>query len=141
MTINIGTASEFRTRFENPIRRGRDAGGTDLEVQQAQEKLQELNQIVNRCIIRRTQALLTKYLPVKSRTSKTRNLSIQILTCLIDLVEQVICCKLMPLQIELYKKFVDTGISELGSSNGKFSQSALSVITSLKKLCNRKLIV
>ena len=62
----LGTASEFRTRFENPIRRGRDAGGTDKEVQEAQEKLQELNQIVNRCIIRRTQALLTKYLPVKS---------------------------------------------------------------------------
>jgi len=65
-----GTASEFRTRFENPIRRGRDAGGTDKEVQQAQEKLQELNQLVNRCIIRRTQALLTKYLPVKSRKKK-----------------------------------------------------------------------
>ena len=62
----VGTANEFRTRFENPIRRGRDAGGTDKEVQQAQEKLQELNQLVNRCIIRRTQALLTKYLPVKS---------------------------------------------------------------------------
>jgi DNA repair and recombination RAD54-like protein len=63
----LGTASEFRTRFENPIRRGRDAGGSDKEVQQAQEKLQELNQLVNRCIIRRTQALLTKYLPVKSK--------------------------------------------------------------------------
>jgi hypothetical protein len=46
----------------------------------------------------------------------------------------------MPLQVELYKKFVETGICELGSSSGKFSQSALSVITSLKKLCNRKLI-
>lgn len=66
MLFIIGTASEFRTRFENPIRRGRDAGGSDKEVQQAQEKLQELNQLVNRCIIRRTQALLTKYLPVKS---------------------------------------------------------------------------
>ena len=44
----------------------------------------------------------------------------------------------MPLQIDLYKKFVETGISELGVSNGKFSLSALSVITSLKKLCNRK---
>jgi SNF2 family DNA or RNA helicase len=61
----LGTANEFRTRFENPIRRGRDAGGTDNEVKQAQEKLQELNLLVNRCIIRRTQALLTKYLPVK----------------------------------------------------------------------------
>ena len=65
----LGTANEFRTRFENPIRRGRDAGGSDKEVQQAQEKLLELNQLVNRCIIRRTQALLTKYLPVKSKAS------------------------------------------------------------------------
>ena len=47
----------------------------------------------------------------------------------------------MPLQIELYKKFVETGISEMGASNGKFSQSALSIITSLKKLCNRKFVV
>ena len=47
----------------------------------------------------------------------------------------------MPLQMELYKKFVETGICELGSSNGKFSQSALSIITSLKKLCNREWIV
>ncbi|CAF1506271.1 unnamed protein product [Rotaria magnacalcarata] len=117
----LGTSSEFRTRFENPIRRGRDAGGSDKEVQQAQEKLQELNQIVNRCIIRRTQALLTKYLPVK--------------------IEQVICCKLMPLQIELYKKFVETGLTEVGSSNGKFSQSALSIITSLKKLCNHPALI
>ncbi|CAF1046224.1 unnamed protein product [Rotaria sp. Silwood1] len=117
----LGTANEFRTRFENPIRRGRDAGGSDKEVQQAQEKLLELNQLVNRCIIRRTQVLLTKYLPVK--------------------IEQVICCKLMPLQIELYKKFVETGISELGTSNGKFSQSALSVITSLKKLCNHPALI
>ncbi|CAF0735745.1 unnamed protein product [Adineta ricciae] len=117
----LGTASEFRTRFENPIRRGRDAGGTDKEVQQAQEKLQELNQLVNRCIIRRTQALLTKYLPVK--------------------IEQVICCKLMPLQVDLYKKFVETGMNELGSSNGKFSQSALSIITSLKKLCNHPSLI
>jgi DNA repair and recombination RAD54-like protein len=66
----IGTANEFRTRFENPIRRGRDAGGSDKEVQQAQEKLQELNQLVKQCIIRRTQALLTKYLPVKSTKIK-----------------------------------------------------------------------
>lgn len=44
----------------------------------------------------------------------------------------------MPLQVDLYKKFVETGMSELGSSSGKFSQSALSIITSLKKLCNRK---
>jgi hypothetical protein len=68
LTFNsLGTSSEFRTRFENPIRRGRDAGGSDKEVQQAQEKLLELNHLVNRCIIRRTQALLTKYLPVKGK--------------------------------------------------------------------------
>ncbi|CAF1121335.1 unnamed protein product, partial [Didymodactylos carnosus] len=111
----LGTAAEFRKRFENPIRRGRDANASDVEHSLAQEKLQELATLVNRCIIRRTQILLTKYLPVK--------------------IEQVLCCRLMPLQTELYKKFVETGVSELGKS-GKLSQSALSVITSLKKLCN-----
>jgi DNA repair and recombination RAD54-like protein len=33
--------------------------------QKGVEKLQELATIVNRCIIRRTQALLSKYLPTK----------------------------------------------------------------------------
>ena len=52
------------------------------------EKLKELASLANRCIIRRTQALLTKYLPVK--------------------IEQVVCCKLTPLQTQIYESFVES---------------------------------
>lgn len=63
----LGTAAEFRKRFEIPIIRGRDSTATDADQKLGNEKLLELASVVNKCIIRRTQALLTKYLPVKSK--------------------------------------------------------------------------
>ena len=62
----LGTAAEFRKRFEIPIIRGRDSSASPAEQQLGNEKLNELASVVNKCIIRRTQALLTKYLPIKS---------------------------------------------------------------------------
>ncbi|KAK6180160.1 hypothetical protein SNE40_012358 [Patella caerulea] len=111
----LGTAQEFKRKFETPILRGRDAGASDSDHKKGEEKLQELAAIVNKCIIRRTQALLTKYLPVK--------------------IEEVVCCRLTPLQMALYKSFVDSRAEELETS-GKMSVSSLSSITQLKKLCN-----
>ncbi len=61
----LGTAQEFRRRFETPILRGRDADASDADQKKGAERLQELATTVERCIIRRTQALLSKYLPVK----------------------------------------------------------------------------
>ena len=95
-----------------------------------------------RCIIRRTAAILTKYLPVK--------------------VEQVVCCRLTPLQEALYKLFIESKVAKCllaksgqdtavggkarrrGGGNGRggggVSASSLSAITQLKKLCNRMYI-
>jgi len=110
----LGTALEFKKRFENPILRGRDADATDEDHRKGKEKLAELLAIVNRCIIRRTQALLTKYLPVK--------------------IEHVICCSLSGTQQALYQKFVASMLSRGESKRDTFS--SLAAITSLKKLCN-----
>lgn len=132
----LGTAQEFKKRFETPILRGRDADGTDEDHKIGKERLQEMANLVNRCIIRRTQALLTLYLPVKT--------------------EFVICCGLTSLQMKLYKAFTDCKalklklLEERGKSGGgvkggkkgggggkeKGTLSSLSAITSLKKLCN-----
>ncbi|KAK3091297.1 hypothetical protein FSP39_018741 [Pinctada imbricata] len=112
----LGTAQEFKRRFETPILRGRDADATDEAHKKGQEKLQELAAIVNKCIIRRTQALLTKYLPVK--------------------IEQVICCRLTELQSELYKTLVRSKVKDIQNQDEKVSASTLSFITQLKKLCN-----
>ena len=70
----LGTAAEFRKRFEIPIIRGRDSSATEADQKIGNEKLLELASIVNRCIIRRTQALLTKYLPVKSKLEELTSL-------------------------------------------------------------------
>lgn len=123
----LGTASEFRKQFEIPILRGQDAGATDAERKRGQECLDRLAALVNRCLIRRTSALLSKYLPIK--------------------YEQVICVNLTPLQEKLYTQFinsesikrtvieVDDGKSGK-KGGGKGTLSALSAITTLKKLCN-----
>ena len=60
----LGGAAEFKKHFENPIIRGRSADATDIQFKLCEQKLTELSEIVKKCIIRRTSALLTKYLPV-----------------------------------------------------------------------------
>jgi DNA repair and recombination RAD54-like protein len=77
---------EFKKRFETPILRGRDADATEETQKKGQTQLKELADLVNKCIIRRTSALLTKYLPVK--------------------IELVVCIKLSPVQASIYKKVV-----------------------------------
>ncbi|XP_013783608.1 DNA repair and recombination protein RAD54-like [Limulus polyphemus] len=117
----LGTAHEFKRKYETPILRGRDAAATDKDHEKGKEKLEELISIVNRCMIRRTATILSKYLPVK--------------------VEQVICCSLTPLQKSIYSHIVHSKtISEVANENTKVSAS-LSLITTLKKLCNHPSLI
>ena len=44
----LGTAAEFRKKFENPILRGRDADATDADHEKGKEQLGEMAAIVNR---------------------------------------------------------------------------------------------
>ncbi|XP_019123536.2 DNA repair and recombination protein RAD54-like [Larimichthys crocea] len=117
----LGTAQEFKKRFELPILKGRDADASDKDRQTGEEKLKELISIVNRCLIRRTSDILSKYLPVK--------------------IEQVVCCRLTPLQKELYKRFLRQAKPIETLQEGKINVSSLSSITSLKKLCNHPALI
>ncbi|KAM5126507.1 DNA repair and recombination protein RAD54-like, partial [Mantella aurantiaca] len=117
----LGTAQEFKKRFEVPILRGRDSEADLTDREKGEEKLKELIAVVNRCLIRRTADILSQYLPVK--------------------VEQVVCCRLTPLQCELYKRFLKQMKPEEDLNGGKFSVSSLSSITSLKKLCNHPALI
>ncbi|KAJ8279404.1 hypothetical protein COCON_G00064700 [Conger conger] len=117
----LGTAQEFKKRFEVPILKGRDADASDEDRQCGEEKLKELIGIVNRCLIRRTSDILSKYLPVK--------------------IEQVVFCRLTPLQTELYKQFLKQAKPAEELQKGKISMSSLSSITTLKKLCNHPALV
>lgn len=121
----LGTPSEFRKNYEATILRGQESDSTDEQRRKAQEKRQELNVLVDKCMIRRTAALLTKYLPVK--------------------FEMVVCVKLTEVQNKIYKDFIksDTIRKQLQQSESskpskpgdKGGQTALSNITTLKKLC------
>ncbi|KAF7203801.1 DNA repair and recombination protein RAD54-like [Nothobranchius furzeri] len=117
----LGTAQEFKKRFELPILKGRDADASDKDRQAGEVKLRELISIVNRCLIRRTSNILSKYLPVK--------------------IEQVVCCRLTSLQTELYKRFLKQAKPIETLQEGKISVSSLSSITSLKKLCNHPALI
>ncbi|KAL1245871.1 DNA repair and recombination protein RAD54-like [Trichinella spiralis] len=120
----LGTANEFKRRFENPILKGRDADASEQQQKLGKEKLDELLEIVNKCIIRRTQALLTKYLPTK--------------------YELILCCKFVDMQMKLYERFLNskTMASQLRDAcTGNMPSKALALITNLKKLCNHPALI
>ncbi|XP_036702276.1 DNA repair and recombination protein RAD54-like isoform X2 [Balaenoptera musculus] len=117
----LGTAQEFKKHFELPILKGRDAAASEEDRHLGEERLRELISIVNRCLIRRTSDILSKYLPVK--------------------IEQVVCCRLTPLQTELYKRFLRQAKPAEELREGNMSVSSLSSITSLKKLCNHPALI
>lgn len=110
----LGTKNEFRKKFEIPILRGRDADGTEDDRKKGDERLSELLTLVNKFIIRRTNDILSKYLPCK--------------------YEHVVFCHLAPFQKDLYNLFIKSPeIQQL--LRGKGSQP-LKAINILKKLCN-----
>jgi DNA repair and recombination RAD54-like protein len=110
----LGTRNEFHKKYEMPILRGRDAAGSDTDRKKGDERLAELLAIVNKFIIRRTNDILSKYLPVK--------------------YEHVVFCKLSQFQFDLYNHFIQS--PEIKSLlRGKGSQP-LKAIGLLKKLCN-----
>lgn len=118
----LGTAGEFRKKFENAILKGRDADASAEDQKKGEEKTKEMVSLVEKCIIRRTSALLTKYLPVK--------------------YEHIICCKNSTLQETLYNKLIECEKqNRIVEKDKGATASALSFITHLKKLCNHPYLV
>jgi DNA repair and recombination RAD54-like protein len=110
----LGTRAEFRKRFEIPILRGRDADASRENREKGDTCTTELLAIVNKFLIRRTNDILSKYLPVK--------------------YEHVVFCNLAPFQLDLYNYFI-TSPDIQALLRGKGSQP-LKAINILKKLCN-----
>ncbi|KAK1766565.1 P-loop containing nucleoside triphosphate hydrolase protein [Phialemonium atrogriseum] len=110
----LGTRLEFRKRYELPILRGRDADASEADRKRGDECLANLLAVVNKFIIRRTNDILSKYLPVK--------------------YEHVVFCNLAPFQLDLYNYFI-TSPDIQALLRGKGSQP-LKAIGILKKLCN-----
>ncbi|KAF9912199.1 DNA-dependent ATPase protein rad54 [Linnemannia zychae] len=110
----LGSTVEFRKNYELPILRGRDSEATDKEQEISNQKLVELSGVVSKFIIRRTNDILSKYLPTK--------------------FEHVVFCQLSPFQLSLYKHFINSkSIQRLLRGQGS---QPLKAIGLLKKLCN-----
>ncbi|CAI5757138.1 unnamed protein product [Candida verbasci] len=110
----LGTRNDFKKNFENAILRGRDADATDKEKEIGDKKLNELAQLVSKFIIRRTNDILSKYLPVK--------------------YEYVLFTGLCPMQKQLYNHFITS--PEIKKLLKGVGSQPLKAIGLLKKLCN-----
>ncbi|EPQ32395.1 uncharacterized protein PFL1_00591 [Pseudozyma flocculosa PF-1] len=110
----LGSKTEFRKNFELAILKGRDADATEKQQQEGNEKLAQLSALVSKFIIRRTNDLLSKYLPVK--------------------YEHVVFCKMSSFQLDLYRLFIRSPeIKKLLRGTGSQPLKAIGI---LKKLCN-----
>ncbi|KAI9570435.1 DNA repair protein, SNF2 family [Boletus coccyginus] len=110
----LGTREDFRKKFENAIIRGRDASSSAEVQAESERKLKELGGLVTKFIIRRTNDLLSKYLPVK--------------------YEHVVFCKLSSFQLSLYRLFISS--PEIKALLRGVDSQPLKAINILKKLCN-----
>ncbi|EDO17788.1 hypothetical protein Kpol_541p31 [Vanderwaltozyma polyspora DSM 70294] len=105
----LGSRSEFRRNFEIPILAGREADATDEALKKSTLQLQKLSEVVSKFIIRRTNDILSKYLPCK--------------------YEHVIFVNMKPFQRDLYKSYIEL------RKDDSF-EKPLKAIGVLKKLCN-----
>ncbi|PSS26102.1 Protein CHROMATIN REMODELING like [Actinidia chinensis var. chinensis] len=117
----LGDAAYFRRYYEAPIICGREPTATEEEKKLGAERSAELSAKVNQFILRRTNALLSNHLPPK--------------------IVEVVCCKLTPLQSELYNHFVHSkNVKQVITEEMKQSK-ILAYITALKKLCNHPKLI
>ncbi|CAI0447154.1 unnamed protein product [Linum tenue] len=117
----LGDAAYFRRYYEAPIISGREPTATDDERNLGVERSAELSAKVNQFILRRTNALLSNHLPPK--------------------IVEVVCCKLTPLQSELYNHFIHSKNVKRAITEDAKKSKILAYITALKKLCNHPKLI
>ncbi|KAJ9653547.1 helicase [Neophaeococcomyces mojaviensis] len=109
----LGNPKAFVKDFEKPIMKSRQPKATEEDIEKGQEASDELARTTSPFILRRTADILSKYLPPKT--------------------EYVLFCRPTPEQANVYREVLKTSMfkSALGSH-----ETALQMITILKKLCN-----
>nr|XP_043625344.1 protein CHROMATIN REMODELING 25 [Erigeron canadensis] len=117
----LGDAAFFRRYYETPIICGREPTASEDEKNLANERSAELSAKVNQFILRRTNALLSNHLPPK--------------------IVEVVCCKLTPLQKELYNHFIHSKNVKQAITEDVKQTKILAYITALKKLCNHPKLI
>ncbi|KAL4956810.1 SNF2 family N-terminal domain-containing protein [Aspergillus filifer] len=109
----LGSFKSFIKEFETPIVRSRQPEATEKDIEKGEARNEELRELTSKFMLRRTADILSKYLPPKT--------------------EYVLFCKPTSTQAKIYQNVLASPVfqSVLGSS-----ESALQLITILKKLCN-----
>jgi DNA repair and recombination RAD54-like protein len=115
----LGSPEEFRRRFEGPILRGREPNATEQQKERASERQEEMSNIVNEFILRRTNTLNAKHLPPK--------------------LVQVVCCNLTEIQKDMYLHLVNSKDTQ-HMLDGK-QVNCLASIQLLMKLANHPSLV
>ena len=109
----LGTFKAFTKKFEVPIVKGRQPEALDKDIEKGNASGEELNDLTNVFILRRTADILSKYLPPKT--------------------EYVLLCRPTAAQASIYQHILASPMfqSALGSP-----EAHLQLITILKKVCN-----
>ncbi|RMZ92705.1 hypothetical protein DV736_g5, partial [Chaetothyriales sp. CBS 134916] len=111
--MRLGTLVSFRNQFEIPIRQGGYANASNLQVQTAYKCAETLKDAISPYLLQRFKIDVAADLPKKS--------------------EQVLFCKLSPLQRKEYQKFLQSGDLD-AIMTGK--RQVLYGIDILRKICN-----
>ncbi|KAJ5948270.1 DNA repair and recombination protein [Penicillium verhagenii] len=109
----LGTFKAFIREFETPIVRSRQPEATRKEIEKGESRSEELRDLTSKFILRRTADILAKYLPPKT--------------------EYVLFCNPTRSQANIYQAVLASPVFQSAMGN---AESALQLITILKKLCN-----
>ncbi|KAK2762100.1 helicase [Arachnomyces sp. PD_36] len=109
----LGTFKMFMKEFEGPIVKSRQPGALKKDIEKGEARGEELRELTSMFILRRTADILSKYLPPKS--------------------EYVLFCNPTSTQANIYREVLASPVFQSALGN---SESALQLITILKKLCN-----
>ncbi|EHB16386.1 DNA repair and recombination protein RAD54B, partial [Heterocephalus glaber] len=112
----LGSLASYRKIYEEPIVMSREPSASEEEKELGERRAAELTRVTGLFILRRTQEVINKYLPPK--------------------IENVLFCRPATLQIELYKKLLNSQAIRFCLQGSLENSPHLICIGALKKLCN-----
>ncbi|XP_036119857.1 DNA repair and recombination protein RAD54B isoform X1 [Molossus molossus] len=112
----LGSLSSYRKIYEEPIIISRQPSASEEEKELGEKRAAELICVTGLFFLRRTQEVINKYLPPK--------------------IENVVFCRPGALQIELYKKLLNSQAVRFCLQGSLENSPHLICIGALKKLCN-----
>lgn len=115
--IILGSSTEYKRYYEGPIIASQCPFASDDAQSLGKERAKELRDATSPFILRRTQEIISKYLPRKH--------------------EMVIFCHLSEKQKNLYSFVIDTWFDNTISEK---KPTHLTIITALKKICNHPVL-